>query len=55
MNPKMITRVTKTEFETDDGIIHDIPSQKPVELCEYLIKTYSNEDDLVLDNCAGSG
>jgi site-specific DNA-methyltransferase (adenine-specific) len=31
------------------------PTQKPVELLEYLIKTYSNEDDLILDNCAGSG
>jgi hypothetical protein len=24
-NPKMITRITKTEFETDDGIVHPIP------------------------------
>jgi site-specific DNA-methyltransferase (adenine-specific) len=31
------------------------PTQKPVELFEYLIKTYTNEGDLVLDNCAGSG
>lgn len=31
------------------------PTQKPVALFEYLIKTYSNEGDLVLDNCAGSG
>lgn len=31
------------------------PTQKPVELMEYLIKTYSNEGDLILDNCAGSG
>ena len=31
------------------------PTQKPVELCEYLIKTYSNEDGVVLDNCMGSG
>lgn len=31
------------------------PTQKPVELCEYLIKTYSNEGDTVLDNCMGSG
>jgi len=35
------------------GTLH--PSQKPVDLLEYLIKTYSNEGDLVLDNCAGSG
>ena len=31
------------------------PTQKPVALFEYLIKTYTNEKDLVLDNCAGSG
>lgn len=34
------------------GSVH--PTQKPVELFEWLIKTYSNEGDLVLDNCAGS-
>jgi len=31
------------------------PTQKPVDLCEYLIKTYTNESELVLDNCMGSG
>lgn len=31
------------------------PTQKPVDLLEYLIKTYSNEGDTVLDNCMGSG
>ncbi len=31
------------------------PTQKPVDLCEYLIKTYTNEGDIVLDNCMGSG
>jgi len=31
------------------------PTQKPVKLFEYLIKTYTNENDIVLDNCAGSG
>lgn len=31
------------------------PTQKPVKLLEYLIKTYSNENDTVLDNCMGSG
>jgi site-specific DNA-methyltransferase (adenine-specific) len=35
------------------GSIH--PTQKPVALFEYLIKTYTNEGDLVLDNCSGSG
>ena len=31
------------------------PTQKPIALFEYLIKTYTNENDLVLDNTAGSG
>ena len=31
------------------------PAQKPVELLEYLIKTYTNENEIVLDNCMGSG
>lgn len=31
------------------------PTQKPVPLFEYLIKTYTNEGELILDNCAGSG
>ena len=31
------------------------PTQKPVELLEYLIKTYTNENETVLDNCMGSG
>ena len=31
------------------------PTQKPVELMEYLIKTYTNENEMVLDNCMGSG
>ena len=31
------------------------PTQKPIALFEYLVKTYSKENDLVLDNCAGSG
>lgn len=31
------------------------PTQKPIELLEYLIKTYSNEGDTILDNCMGSG
>ena len=43
------------EFRAENcaGRLH--PSQKPVELLEYLIKTYTNEGDLVLDNCMGSG
>jgi site-specific DNA-methyltransferase (adenine-specific) len=37
----------------NNGNIH--PTQKPVALFEYLIKTYTNEGDVVLDNCMGSG
>jgi site-specific DNA-methyltransferase (adenine-specific) len=47
---------TVLSFNGDDkknGFLH--PTQKPVALFEYLIKTYTNEGDLVLDNCAGSG
>ena len=40
------------KFNTETGL-H--PTQKPVSLFEYLIKTYSNENDIVLDNCIGSG
>lgn len=36
-----------------NGKLH--PTQKPTDLLEYLIKTYSNECDVVLDNCMGSG
>jgi DNA modification methylase len=31
------------------------PTQKPVDLLEYLVKTYTNENETVLDNCMGSG
>ena len=40
-------------WEANGGKLHS--TQKPVSLCEYLIKTYTNEGDLILDNCAGSG
>ena len=41
------------KFNTDTSGLH--PTQKPIALFEYLIKTYTNEGDLVLDNCIGSG
>lgn len=40
-------------FARDKEKLH--PTQKPVALLEYLINTYTNEGDLVLDNCMGSG
>lgn len=39
--------------DTQNSSLH--PTQKPVALCEYLIKTYTNKGDVVLDNCMGSG
>ena len=41
------------EFGLDKDSVH--PTQKPVALMEYLIKTYSNEGETILDNCMGSG
>lgn len=42
------------EFGLDEGSkLH--PTQKPVALMEYLIRTYTNEGETVLDNCMGSG
>ena len=44
--------VNVLQYETERGL-H--PTQKPVPLLEYLIRTYTNEGDTVLDNCMGSG
>ncbi len=41
------------KFNTDTSGLH--PTIKPVPLFEYLVKTYTNEGDTVLDNCMGSG
>ena len=41
------------KFNLDRDKLH--PTQKPVALLEYLIKTYTNENETVLDNCMGSG
>jgi site-specific DNA-methyltransferase (adenine-specific) len=46
--PKTVLR-----FQRDKPKLH--PTQKPVALWEYLIRTYTNEGDTVLDNCCGSG
>lgn len=51
---------TQTGFPDDvlffNGVQKTIhPTQKPVELFEYLIKTYTNEGEIVLDNTSGSG
>jgi len=41
------------KYHQKDEKLH--PTQKPLELCEWLIKSYSNEGDIVLDFCMGSG
>lgn len=43
------------KFATDKQKVALHPTQKPLALMEYLIVTYSNEGEIVLDNCAGSG
>lgn len=48
--PKSIIEVSNA---SQKGKLH--PTQKPVALLEYLVKTYTNEGDVVLDNCMGSG
>ena len=49
-NPKSILEYTQGRPQDS---LH--PTEKPVDLCEYLIKTYTNEGDTVLDNVMGSG
>ncbi len=58
LQPYLITHsypTTILPFSNADNTNRVHPTQKPVALFEYLIKTYTNEGDLVLDNCAGSG
>lgn len=42
-------------FASDKQTSHLHPTQKPLELCRYMIRTYTNEGDVVLDSCIGSG
>jgi len=50
------SRYPKSIIKIDKKINSNLhPTQKPVKLFEYLIKTYSDKGCLVLDNCAGSG
>ena len=41
-------------FASDKQTCYLHPTQKPLALCEYMVKTYTNEGDLVLDSCMGS-
>lgn len=43
------------KFSSDKQKCKITSTQKPVSLCEYLIKTYTEENQIVLDNCIGSG
>lgn len=55
-NPNFVQPSDVLEFNVvpnREGKLH--PTQKPVALLEYLIKTYTNEGETVLDNCMGSG
>lgn len=52
-NPSSILKFNSLRPNSKEFCKH--PTQKPVALCEYLIKTYTNEGELVLDNCMGSG
>lgn len=49
------TTVQKFDVVSNHGGNRLHPTQKPVALMEYMIKTYTNENDLVLDFCMGSG
>lgn len=42
-------------IDASNAVRGDHPTEKPVGLCEYLIRTYTNPGELVLDNCMGSG
>lgn len=50
---KYPTSILEFSNAKQKGKLH--PTQKPVALFEYLIKTYTNEGETVLDNCMGSG
>ena len=50
---KMPTSIIAIKKEHESTVLH--PTQKPVELLRWLIRTYTNEGEVVLDNCCGSG
>ena len=52
-SPKTIISIKLQRGRMKNMFYH--PTQKPILLFEYFIKTYSNENDLILDNCSGSG
>ena len=52
-NEKYPTSIISVDKEHDGNYHH--PTQKPINLIRWLVRTYTNEGDLVLDNCMGSG
>ena len=52
-NPSSILKIPSLRPNSKEFVKH--PTQKPISLCEHMIKTYTNQGDLVLDNCIGSG
>ena len=52
-NPSTLLKFNSLRPNSKEFVKH--PTQKPVALFEYLIKTYTNENETVLDNCIGSG
>jgi site-specific DNA-methyltransferase (adenine-specific) len=56
-NPYLVYPISILMFNRDSkkGVKKYHPTQKPVALIEYLIKTYTNENEIVLDNTMGSG
>lgn len=51
--PESVLRFPRDTQNGAEEAIH--PTQKPVDLLRYLVKTYTNEGDTILDNCMGSG
>ena len=51
--PRSIIEQTTVIGNSQEKVAH--PTQKPIALLEYLINTYSNENDIILDNTMGSG
>lgn len=47
--PKSVVKISNGNYQS----LH--PTQKPIKLVEWFIRTYSNAGDLILDNCVGSG
>jgi len=52
-NEKFPMSIISINKEHETTVLH--PTQKPVDLLRYLIRTYSNKGETILDNCIGSG